>query len=55
MNFDTLHDHIDQNYHLVSFGGPRIRSKLIHLISNTFKKRLEIFKNFDRSQILLGL
>ena len=29
MNFDVLHDHIDQNYYLGSFVGPRDRSKLI--------------------------
>ena len=37
MNFDILHDHIDQNVHLTSFEGSGTWSKLINLISKDTK------------------
>ena len=43
MNFDILQDHTGQNYHLGSLEGPSPRSKLAHVISNTFKAILGFF------------
>ena len=43
MNFYILHDHVVQNGHIGSCVGHRTRSKLILLISNTFKEILGFY------------